>query len=70
MILALEDEVPHVLVRSNSVRGLKTKASIRSVPLVDDALAAAKEALDAAELGKLCSPDMPVSGALMRPLRP
>lgn len=59
MILALEDEVPHVLVRSNSVRGLKTKASIRSVPLVDDALAAAKEALDAAELGSSVRPICP-----------
>jgi integrase len=39
------DELPHIRVRWNEDRRLKTQASIRSVPLVGDALEAAKEAL-------------------------
>jgi len=41
--LVLDGEIPHVLVRPNSVRGLKTNSSTRSVPLVGDALVAARE---------------------------
>lgn len=68
--LVLDGEIPHVLVRPNSVRGLKTNSSTRSVPLVGDALVAAQEALDGAAPDALCSLDMPVIAALMRPLRP
>jgi integrase len=40
----IDGEVPHVFIRPNSIRRLKTTSSIRSVPLVGDALVAAKEA--------------------------
>nr|MBC6967378.1 Phage integrase family protein [Roseobacter litoralis] len=44
--LVLHGEVPHVLVRPNSIRHLKTASSNRSVPLTGDALTAAKKALE------------------------
>ncbi|WP_299960365.1 tyrosine-type recombinase/integrase [uncultured Roseobacter sp.] len=47
--LVLDGETPHVLVRPNSIRDLKTASSNRSVPLVGDALAAAKEAIKSAQ---------------------
>ncbi|WP_342070558.1 site-specific integrase [Yoonia algicola] len=43
--LVLNDETPHVLVRPNSVRNLKTASSNRSVPLTGDTLEAAKSAV-------------------------
>lgn len=44
--IVLDAETPHIIVRPNSFRDLKTASSIRSVPLTRDALTAAKEALD------------------------
>lgn len=41
-------EFPHIRIEPNEVRSLKTEASRRVVPLVGDALDAAKEALSAA----------------------
>ena len=46
--VVLDAAVPHVLVRTNTVRRLKTASSVRSVPLVGDALAAIQEALKVA----------------------
>lgn len=46
--LVLDGEVPHILIRQNALRRkIKTNSTIRSVPLVGDALVAVKEALDA-----------------------
>lgn len=50
--LALNAETPHVLVRANSVRDLKTDSSIRSVPLAGDALRAAQIALKGVQRGQ------------------
>lgn len=41
----LDDQVPHVLIAANELRGLKTPTSERRVPLVGEALWAAKQAL-------------------------
>jgi integrase len=41
----LDQEYPHILVRWHEDRRVKTAVSIRSVPLLGDALAAAREAL-------------------------
>ncbi len=49
--LVLQGEVPHVRIRPNNVRTLKTASSTRSVPLVGDALEAAKEARDGLQEG-------------------
>ncbi|WP_237358356.1 tyrosine-type recombinase/integrase [Rhizobium sp. N731] len=43
----VEGELPHLVIRFNSIRRLKNDASRRRVPLLGDALAAAKEALQA-----------------------
>ncbi|WBU63117.1 tyrosine-type recombinase/integrase [Paracoccus aerodenitrificans] len=42
----LAGEFPHIRIEPNAVRSLKTETSRREVPLVGDALAAAKEALE------------------------
>ncbi len=42
----LDHETPHVWLRANELRGLKTKARDRRVPLVGDALNAMREAMD------------------------
>ena len=44
--LVLDAEKPHILVRSNAIRDLKTASSNRSVPLTGDALVAAQEAIE------------------------
>lgn len=49
--IILDAVTPHVLVRPNAVRGLKTAASIRSVPLVGEALKAATEAVEGVAQG-------------------
>ena len=74
--LVLDGETPHVLVRPNSVRGLKTNSSTRSVPLVGDALVAAKEALNSTHQGQPLFPRYArergsdaASAALMKTLR-
>ncbi|WP_299789454.1 tyrosine-type recombinase/integrase [uncultured Marivita sp.] len=45
--VVLSHAAPHLWVRWNDERQLKTKTSVRPVPLVGDGLVAAKEALDA-----------------------
>jgi integrase len=68
---------PHIWVRWHEDRSVKTKTSIRAVPLVGDALAAAKEALEMPREGshllfpkyaREAGPDA-VSQALMKHLR-
>lgn len=46
--VVLDHATPHLWVRWNDERQLKTKTSVRPVPLIGDGLAAAKEALEAA----------------------
>ncbi len=43
--IVLNAQTPHILVRPNGIRDLKTASSNRSVPLSGDALSAAEEAL-------------------------
>lgn len=43
----LDATVPHIDIRPNAIRQLKTKASVRRVPLVGSALVAAKDAVKA-----------------------
>jgi len=43
--IVLDAETPHILVRPNAIRDLKTASSNRSVPLTGDTLTAAEEAL-------------------------
>lgn len=43
--IVLDAETPHILVRPNAIRDLKTASSNRSVPLTGDGLTAAMEAL-------------------------
>ncbi|SHG75162.1 Phage integrase family protein [Cognatiyoonia sediminum] len=72
----LEHDVPHVWVRWNDERSIKTKSSIRPIPLLGDGLLAAKEAVEIAgeneyvfaRYAKEGGPDN-VSGALMRHMR-
>lgn len=52
----LEGPTPHIRVRWNEDRGVKTKTSIRSVPLCGDAFAAVKEAVAAAGKGPALFP--------------
>lgn len=49
-------ELPHLRIQWNEDRRLKTQVSIRSVPLVGDALAAAKEALELPREGRALFP--------------
>lgn len=45
--VVLDHEVPHLDIRPNNIRKLKTKVSVRKVPLVGAALVAAREAVEA-----------------------
>jgi integrase len=78
--VVLDHTTPHLWVRWNDERQLKTKTSVRPVPLVGDGLAAAKEALETALEGRQNVPALfpryareggpdAVSGALMGHLR-
>lgn len=78
--VVLDHAVPHLWVRWNDERQLKTKTSVRPVPLVGDGLAAAKEALEAARQSRQNVPALfpryareggpdAVSSALMSHLR-
>jgi integrase len=49
-------DLPHISIRWNEDRRLKTQVSIRSVPLVGDALAATKEALELPREGRALFP--------------
>lgn len=44
--VVLDAPVPHVHIRPNPLRRLKTKESVRTIPLVGDALFAARRAMD------------------------
>ena len=50
--IVLNAETPHILVRPNSIRDLKTASSDRSVPLAGDALKAAGKALEGVRTGE------------------
>jgi len=50
--IVLDAETPHVLVRPNAIRDLKTTSSNRSVPLTGDTLTAAEEALEGVSSGE------------------
>lgn len=50
--IALGAETPHILVRPNAIRDLKTASSNRSVPLAGDALIAAEKALEGVNSGE------------------
>ena len=77
--IVLDDPVPHVLIRPNSIRLLKTDSSKRRVPLIGVALEAAREAVGAMrqQEGQLAvfpaytggRGNTNASGALMRFLR-
>ena len=43
--VVLDHEIPHLVIRPNEMRGIKTRSSLRKVPLRGDALEAAKKAL-------------------------
>ncbi len=45
--VVLDADVPHIVLHKNPLRRLKTKASVRKLPLVGDALACAKRAMKA-----------------------
>ncbi|MBR2575007.1 MAG: tyrosine-type recombinase/integrase [Loktanella sp.] len=52
----VKSDLPHIRIQWNEDRRLKTQVSIRSVPLVGDALAAAKEALELPREGRALFP--------------
>lgn len=72
----VSSEFPHIRIEGNAVRSLKTDSSRRVVPLVGDALEAAKEALKSAEGQSMLFPlygrrrgSDAASAALMKHLR-
>lgn len=74
--VVLESSIPHIRIQWHEARRLKTRSSIRTVPLFGDALNAAKEAVRASEGSPLLfsryardgGPDA-ASAALMKHLR-
>jgi len=50
--VVLDHTIPHLWVRWNDQRQLKTKTSVRPIPLLGDSLVAAKEAVGAAVAGR------------------
>lgn len=46
--VVLDVDIPFIWIRSNAIRGLKTKARTRRIPLVAEALPAAREAVERA----------------------
>lgn len=65
----LEDEVPHVHVRKNAVRGLKTDHSERLLPLLGVSLTAAQELVTAGGWGKRLGKNMYATSIINRNLR-
>lgn len=72
----VDGELPHIRIEPHNLRGLKTESSRRQVPLVGDALAAAKEALEVSPGALMLFPDYgrvrgsdAASAALMKHLR-
>lgn len=69
-------DLPHIRIEAHDLRRLKTESSRRQVPLVGDALAAAKEALEVASDALMLFPDYgrnrgsdAASAALMKHIR-
>ena len=60
----LEGQIPHIIIRPNGVRQLKTPSSKRTVPLIGEALNAATIALRAISKGK---PESPLFSRYGRP---
>ncbi len=50
--IVLDAETPHIFVRPNTIRDLKTASSNRSIPLTTSALTAAKKALEGIRAGE------------------
>ena len=50
--LILKGPVPHLMIRGNKIRGLKTENSKRSIPLISEALAVAKKLAQERGAGK------------------
>lgn len=67
--ILLEDEVPHVHVRKNAVRGLKTDHSERLLPLLGVSLTAAGELVAAGGWGKRLGKNMYATSIINRNLR-
>ncbi|WP_210877333.1 hypothetical protein [Roseovarius autotrophicus] len=78
--VVLDHAIPHLWVRWNDERQLKTKTSVRPIPLIGDGLEAAKAALEIARKARRNAPALfpkyatergpdAVSGALMNHLR-
>lgn len=67
--ILLEDEVPHVHVRKNAVRGLKTDHSERLLPLLGVSLTAAEELVAAGGWGKRLGKNMYATSIINRNLR-
>ena len=53
----LDDEIPHIMIQHHEGRRLKTASSVRSVPLVGDALASVRDAVGLSDAG--CGPLFP-----------
>ncbi len=47
--IRVDDEIPHIIIQHHEGRRLKTASSVRSVPLIGDALAAVREAVALAD---------------------
>ncbi|MGX6646402.1 tyrosine-type recombinase/integrase [Maricaulaceae bacterium MS644] len=62
--LNLVGEIPSVSIRPNANRGLKTRSSQRVLPLIGDALAAAKELREHCDTGPLFPPNCHATGTL------
>lgn len=67
--ILLEDEVPHVHVRKNAVRGLKTDHSERLLPLLGVSLSAAEELVALGGWGKRLGKNMYATSIINRNLR-
>lgn len=65
----LDHEVPHVHVRKNSIRGLKTAHSERLLPLLGVSLVAARELVDSGGWGKRAGKNMYATSIINRHLR-
>jgi integrase len=65
----LDHEVPHVHVRKNSVRGLKTDHSERLLPLLGVSLCAAQELVDGGGWGKRLGKNMYATSIINRRFR-
>jgi len=67
--ILLEDEVPHLHVRKNSVRGLKTDHSERLLPLLGVSLTAAEELVAAGGWGKRLGKNMYATSVINKAMR-